>query len=75
MWRHELGMPRSLMTMVTWCSASGRPVQKSQLLSALRRPVRGSRLTAWFRSGNFSGSRRKKTGVLLPTRSQLPSSV
>ena len=46
-------MPRSLITMVTWCSASGSSVQKSQLLSALRRLVRGSRLTAWLRSGNL----------------------
>src|SRR5260370_11699424 len=75
MWRKDLGMPRSVMTMVTWCSASGRFDQKSQLLSALRMPVLGSRLIAWLRSGNLSGSRRKKTGVLLPTRSQLPSSV
>ena len=68
-------MPRSLITMVTWCSASGSSVQKSQLFSALRMLVRGSRFTARFRSGNFSGSRMKNTGVLLPTRSQLPSSV
>ena len=49
--------------------------QRPEVPVAVRRcacPVRGSRLTAWFRSGNFSGSRRKKTGVLLPTRSQLP---
>ena len=46
-----------------------------QLFRALLRFVRGSLLTAWFRSGNLSGSRRKKTGVLLPTRSQFPSSV
>ena len=64
-------MPRSLMTMVTWCSASGREVQKSQLFFALRRLVHGSRLTAWLRSGNVSGSRRKNTGVLLPTRSHV----
>src|SRR5690554_7988425 len=37
--------------------------------------VRGSRFTAWLRSGNFSGSRKKNTGLLLPTRSQLPCSV
>ena len=37
--------------------------------------VRGSRLTAWLRSGNLRGSLRKKTGVLFPTRSQFPSSV
>ena len=42
---------------------------------AERIPVRGSRLMAWLRSGNFSGSRRKNTGVLLPTKSQLPVSV
>src|SRR5690625_1536379 len=63
------------MTMVTWCSASGRLVQKSQLFSAERRLVRGSRLTARLRSGNLWGSRMKKTGVLLPTMSRLPSSV
>ena len=38
---------------MTWCSASGSSVQKSQLFCALRRPVRGSRLTAWLRSGNL----------------------
>ncbi|MDQ0381558.1 hypothetical protein FB470_005552 [Amycolatopsis thermophila] len=68
-------MPRSLITIVTWCSASGRLVQKSQLLVALRSPVRGSRFTAWLRSGNFRGSRMKKTGVLFPTTSRMPSSV
>ncbi len=34
------------MVMVIWCSASGSEVQKSQLFFALRRLVRGSRLTA-----------------------------
>src|ERR1700731_1599983 len=63
------------MVMVTWCSASGSNVQKSQLLSALRIPLRGSRLIAWLRSGKRNGSRKKNTGVLLPTMSQLPSSV
>lgn len=29
MCRYEYGMPRSLMKMVTWCSASGSEVQKS----------------------------------------------
>ena len=64
-----------LMVMVIWCSASGRSVQKSQLLFGLRKFVRGSLFMAWLRSGNFKGSRRKKTGVLFPTRSQLPVSV
>ena len=68
-------MPRSDMTMVTWCSASGRLDQKSQLLWAECMLVFGSRFTTWLRSMNFFGSRRKNTGVLLPTRSQLPSGV
>jgi hypothetical protein len=53
----------------------GQQRPEIQLLSALRSPVRGSRLIAWLRSGNRSGSRKKNTGVLLPTISQLPSSV
>ena len=68
-------MPRSDIVMVTWRSDSGRLVQKSQLVLGLRRLVRGSRLTAWLRSMNFLPSRKKKTGVLLPTTSQLPSEV
>ena len=40
-----------------------------------RRLVRGWRFWVWMKSGNFMGSRTKKTGVLLPTRSQLPSCV
>jgi hypothetical protein len=74
-WRKLFGMPQSDILMVTWCSASGSNVQKSQLLSALRNPVRGSRLIAWLRSEKRNGSRKKNTGVLLPTMSQLPSSV
>src|SRR5262245_32849854 len=35
----------------------------------------GSGLTAWMRSGNFTASWMKKTGMLFPTRSKLPSSV
>jgi len=45
------GIPRLAHEIVTWCRASGSSVQKSQLLSALRMPVRGSRLMAWLRSG------------------------
>src|SRR5690606_14412268 len=72
---YPLGIPRSLITIVTWWSDSGSNVQKSQLLLGLLKLVFGSRLTAWFRSGNFIGSRKKKTGVLFPTKSQIPSSV
>ena len=35
----------------------------------------GSILTEWMRSGNLIASWMKKTGMLLPTRSKLPSSV
>ena len=35
----------------------------------------GSGFTAWMRSGNLMPSWMKKTGMLLPTRSKLPSSV
>ena len=37
--------------------------------------ARGSGLTAWTRSGNFIASWIKNTGMLLPTRSNTPSSV
>ena len=35
----------------------------------------GSGFTAWTRSGNFTASWMKKTGILFPTRSKVPSSV
>ena len=34
--------------------------------------VRGSRLTAWLRSGNLSGSRRKNTGRVVPHEIPVP---
>lgn len=37
--------------------------------------VCGSRFWVWMKWGNLAGSRMKKTGVLLKTQSQLPSSV
>ncbi len=58
-------IPRSLIT-IWFGEVFGREVQKSQLFFALRMLVRGSRFTAWFRSGNLR-SRKKNTGVLLPT--------
>src|SRR5699024_3999307 len=61
--------------MVTWCNASGKDDQKSQLLLGSRMFVLGSRFTAWFKSGNCNGSRQHITGVLLPITSQFPSSV
>src|SRR5699024_12663527 len=61
--------------MVTWCNASGKDDQKSQLLLGSRMFVLGSRFTALFKSEDCNGSRKKNTGVLLPTKSQFPSSV
>ncbi|MNP34231.1 hypothetical protein D3C76_1275070 [compost metagenome] len=61
--------------MVTWCSASGECDQKSHIIWAFFRLDCGWRFWVWIKSGNLSGSRMKNTGVLLPTMSQLPSSV
>ena len=58
---------------------SGISETKSQKVScalpAWGMPKCGSGLAAWTRSGNFIASWMKKIGMLLPTRSQLPSSV
>ncbi len=68
-------MPRSPKRYVTWCKDSGLSDQKSHCIVLSRMPVRGSRFCEWMKSENFIGSRTKNTGVLFPTRSQLPSSV
>ena len=68
-------MPRSDIRIVTWWADSGESVQKSHCMSCECMPVSGSRFCEWMKSWNFEGSRTKKTGVLLPTMSQLPSSV
>ena len=61
------------------CAVSGDSEAKSQKVScavaACGMPWCGSGLAAWIRSGNFIESWMKNTGMLLPTRSQLPSSV
>ena len=69
------GRPRSPNSQVNWWVASGEWEKKSHTLSASWRLVWGSYFWEWMKSGNFSGSRMKKIGVLLPVRSQLPSSV
>ena len=74
-WRQVAGMPRSDIRIVTWCALSGESVQKSHCISLERSPVSGSRFCEWMKSWNFEGSRTKKTGVLLPTRSWLPCCV
>ncbi len=63
------------MSHVTWCFDSGESVQKSHCMSWSRRPLRARRFCDRMKFWNFMGSRMKKTGVLLPTMSQLPSRV
>jgi len=61
------------------CSVDVSWLKKSQALSCavaawgISLSDRG--LTAWIRSGNWMASWMKKTGMLLPTMSKLPSSV
>src|SRR5258705_14010100 len=52
--------------MVTWCRLSGDSDQKSHIAVGDRMLVLGCRFWVWMKSGNFSASRTKKTGVLLP---------
>ena len=77
--RNERGMARSDMTHRSMWVDSGMRETKSQKLSwadwAWGKPRSGSGLTAWMMSGNLIGSWMKKTGMLLPTMSQLPSWV
>ena len=77
--RYERGMARSDMTQRSMWVDSGMSETKSQKLSwadwAWGKPRSGSGFTAWMMSGNLIGSWMKKTGMLLPTRSQLPSCV
>ena len=77
--RNERGMARSDMIHMTMCMLSGVSEMKSQKVScavcAWGKPRSGSGFTAWIRSGNLMASWMKKTGMLLPTRSQFPSFV
>ncbi|EWS62714.1 hypothetical protein Y695_04056 [Hydrogenophaga sp. T4] len=77
--RRLRGMPRSDITHISVCVVSGLSEAKSQKVScaeaACGMPWCGSGFTACTRSGNFIASWMKNTGMLLPTRSQLPSSV
>ncbi len=57
------------------CSDSGCMPTKSKKRQASWRLVTGSGLKAWIMSGNLMASRMKNTLRLLPTRSQLPSTV
>ena len=60
---------------MSWCSDCGLLVQNSYMAAGSGRLVRGFFFWLWTKSGNWIGSRRKNTGVLLPTRSQLPCEV
>ena len=77
--RNERGMARSDMTHMIMCMLSGVSEMKSQKVScadcACGNSRSGSGFTAWMRSGNLIASWMKKTGMLLPTMSQLPSLV
>ena len=75
MWRHDRGMPRSPISHVTWWADSGESVQKSHCMSGSRRLLAARRFWDRMKFWNFIGSRMKKTGVLLPTMSRLPSLV
>ena len=68
-------MPHGLNSQVIMCIADGERLMKSKTRFASWRLVTGSGLKAWTTSGNFIASRMKKIWRLLPTRSQLPSSV
>ena len=77
--RKERGMPRSLMFQNTWWVASVCRETKSQKPSwadcACGISTSGRGFPAWMMSGNLMPSWMKNTGMLLPTRSKLPSSV
>ncbi len=72
-------MARSLIAHMIMCIDSGISEMKSQNVSwadaACGKARSGSIFTACTRSGNFMASWMKNTGMLLPTRSQLPSLV
>ena len=77
--RNERGIARSDMIHISMWVDSGISETKSQKLScavcACGNPRSGSCLAAWITSGNLIASWMKNTGMLLPTRSQLPSWV
>jgi hypothetical protein len=77
--RSERGMARSDMAHTSMCMVSGINEAKSQNVScaeaACGKPRSASIFTEWTRSGNFIASWMKNTGMLLPTRSKLPSWV
>ncbi len=77
--RYDRGMPRSDMFHSTWWVASVCRVTKSQCVScadcACGISRSGCGLAACTMSGNLIASWMKKTGMLFPTRSNVPSLV
>ena len=77
--RNDRGMARSDIVHMSMWVLSGIRDTKSQKLSwavwACGNARSGSSFAAWMRSGNLIASWMKNTGMLLPTRSQLPSWV
>jgi len=77
--RYDRGMPRSLITQSMWCVASVCSDTKSQKVSCADCACGISRsacgFAAWMMSGNLMPSWMKNTGMLLPTRSNVPSPV
>ena len=77
--RNDRGIARSDMIHISMWADSGISEAKSQKLScavwACGKPRSGSCLAAWITSGNLIASWMKNTGMLFPTRSQLPSLV
>ena len=68
-------MPRGLNRWVSMCIDSGVWLMKVKMRFGSWRKVTGSGLREWMTSGNLIASRIKKTAMLLPTESQLPSWV
>ena len=73
--RRLAGVPRSLYKNVSMWVDSGWWLKKSKKRLGSCWLVTGLGLRLCTMSGNFIASRMKNTGKLLPTRSQLPSSV
>ena len=77
--RNERGIARSDIAHISMWVDSGCSDAKSQKVSCADAACgisrSGSGFTEWIRSGNLMPSWMKKIGMLLPTRSKLPSEV
>jgi len=64
MWRKLFGMPRSDITTVTGAAPRAATSRSPNYCPRCDRPVHGSRLIAWLRSGKRSGSRKRTRRVV-----------